>query len=399
MIYDFRKEKKFGYTTGSCAAAGAYCGVYYLKKGIKLDYVQLENDKGDKLIIPIESLEIKGKNRTIATVKKFAGEDIDITNGIDIIVETILENNENWVGNNIDKNKNRNKDRNKNRNKSSKLNNSKVEVIGGEGIGIVTKDGLQIKKGDYAINPKPRELIIKNIINLLDENDRAIIKISVPKGKELAKKTLNPKLGIVGGISILGTTGIVRPMSNDAYKNSLVPQIDVALANNYGKLIFTPGNIGTKYAKKMFNADDDQIIEVSNFWDFMLDKALEKGVRDILIFGHSGKIIKLAAGIYNTHSKIADGRNEVLTAYSSLYIEDKEILKNMLYANTTEEIVKILKKEGVLMDVFNAIARRVVERASNRWEGINFSCIIIDMKGNILGKYPKEITVNLHNVF
>ena len=139
----------------------------------------------------------------------------------------------------------------------------------------------------------------------------------------------------------------------------------------------------------MFNAPDDQIVEVSNFWDFMLDKAVEKGVKDILIFGHSGKIIKLAAGIYNTHSKVADGRNEVLTAYSSLYIEDKEVLKNMLYANTTEEIIEILKKEGVLTEVFNAIANRVVERARNRWEDINFSCIIIDMKGNILGKCPQ----------
>jgi cobalt-precorrin-5B (C1)-methyltransferase len=366
MIYDFRKEKKFGYTTGSCAAAGAYCCVYYLKKGEKLDYVQLENVKGDKLIIPIDKLEILGKNRAVATVKKFAGEDIDITNGIDIITEVIIEKISENKYNSI---------------------KPKVDVVGGDGVGIITKNGLQIKKGDYAINPKPRELIVKNIINLLDKNEKAVVKITVPKGKELAKKTLNPKLGIVDGISILGTTGIVRPMSNEAYKESLVPQIDVALANGYKKLIFTPGNIGTKYAKKMFNAPDDQIVEVSNFWDFMLDKALEKGVKNILIFGHSGKIIKLAAGIYNTHSKVADGRNEVLTAYSSLYIENKEILKNILYANTTEEITKILKKENVLNDVFNAIARRVVERASNRWEGINFNCIIIDMKGNILGSY------------
>ncbi|AEH06009.1 cobalt-precorrin-5B (C(1))-methyltransferase CbiD [Methanothermococcus okinawensis] len=381
MIYDFRKEKKFGYTTGSCAAAGAYCGVYYLKKGIKLDYVQLENDKGDKLIIPIENLDVDAKSKkAVVTVKKFAGEDIDITNGIDIITEVKLINNDKINDNKI----------NDNNYNNIKIHDSKpkVEIIGGKGIGIVTKEGLQIKKGNYAINPKPQELIRNNIIPLLDEHDRVVIKISIPKGTELAKKTLNPKLGIVGGISILGTTGIVRPMSNDAYKKSLVPQIDVALANNYKNLIFTPGNIGTKYAKKMFDVSDDQIVEVSNFWDFMLDKALEKGVNDILIFGHSGKIIKLAAGIYNTHSKVADGRNEVLTAYSSLYIKDREILKNILYANTTEEIIKILKKEGVLTEVFNSIANRVVERARNRWAGINFSCIIIDMKGNILGRYP-----------
>lgn len=119
----------------------------------------------------------------------------------------------------------------------------------------------------------------------------------------------------------------------------------------------------------------------------MLDKAVEKGVKDILIFGHSGKIIKLAGGIYDTHSKVADARNEILTAYSSPFINDKQILKNILYSNTTEEIVKILEKENILHEVFNLIAERVVERVSSRWEGIKFSCVIIDMKGDILGSH------------
>ncbi|UXM85133.1 cobalt-precorrin-5B (C(1))-methyltransferase CbiD [Methanococcus aeolicus] len=375
MIYDFLKEKKFGYTTGSCVVAGAYCGIYYLKHNIKLNIVELENSKNDKLIIPIEDVKLgkiatikninnTGKikpNRATTIVKKFSGEDIDITNGIDIVVDVELLKME--------------KDK------------PKIEIVGGNGVGIVTKDGLQIKKGEYAINPKPREMIKNNIINLLDDDERAIIKITIPKGEELAKKTLNPKLGIIGGISILGTTGIVRPMSNEAYKESLAPQIDVALANNYKKLIFTPGNIGTKYAKIKYGVDDDNIVEVSNFWSFMLDKAVEKGVKDILIFGHSGKIIKLAGGIYDTHSKVADARNEILTAYSSPFINDKQILKNILYSNTTEEIIKILEKENILHEVFNLIAERVVERVSSRWEGIKFSCVIIDMKGDILGSH------------
>lgn len=143
----------------------------------------------------------------------------------------------------------------------------------------------------------------------------------------------------------MGTTGIVRPMSNEAYMNSLAPQIDVALANGYKRLIFVPGNIGTKYAKQLLNANDDEIIEVSNFWGFMLDKAKEKGVEEILIFGHAGKIIKLAGGIYNTHSKVADCRNEILAAYSSLFIDDKEAIKKILYSNTTEEVIKILEEK------------------------------------------------------
>ena len=364
MIYDFRRERKYGYTTGACAAAGAYCGIYYLKKGIKLDYVEIENDRGDILIIPVERVEGDlSSRRARVTVRKFAGEDIDITDGVEVVVDTEIVK---WKG------------------------GERIKIVGGRGVGIVTKEGLQVKKGDWAINPKPRELIVKNITPLLEKDEGAIVRISIPRGEELAKKTLNPKLGIVGGISILGTTGIVRPMSQEAYRESLLLQLDIALAKNYRILVFTPGNIGTTYGRKLLNVDEDQIVEVSNFWDFMIDKAEEKGVEGILIFGHVGKIVKLAGGIYNTHSKVADGRNEILTAYSSLYIQSKDVLRRILYSNTTEEIVEILRREGVLHRVFKDIARRVVERARDRWKKIDFSCIIIDMRGNVLGSYIGE---------
>jgi len=364
MIYDFRRERKYGYTTGACAAAGAYCGIYYLKKGVKLDYVEIENDRGDILIIPVERVEGDlSSRRARVTVRKFAGEDIDITDGIEVVVDTEIVK---WEG------------------------GERIRIVGGRGVGIVTKEGLQVKKGDWAINPKPRELIVKNIIPLLDEDEGVIVRISIPRGEELAKKTLNPKLGIVGGISILGTTGIVRPMSQEAYRESLLLQLDVALAKNHRILVFTPGNIGTTYGRRLLNVEEDQIVEVSNFWDFMIDKAEEKGVEGILIFGHAGKIVKLAGGIYNTHSKVADGRNEILTAYSSLYIHSKDVLRRILYSNTTEEIIEILRREGVLHRVFNDIAKRVVERARDRWKRIDFSCIIIDMRGNILGSHIED---------
>lgn len=368
MIYDFRKKSKFGYTTGSCATAGAYSALYYLKFGKKLDYVEIENLNGDKLIIPIKKIEKLDDNRARAVVVKDAGEDIDITNGVEVITEVVL-----------------------------KKGKREVVIKGGEGVGIVTKDGLQVKKGEYAINPKPKEMIKTNLLKLLNDNEMVEVIISIPKGKELSKKTLNPKLGIIGGLSILGTTGIVRPMSNEAYMNSLVPQIDVALANGFKRLIFVPGNIGVRFAKQILKAKDEEIIEVSNFWGFMLDKAKEKGVKEIIILGHAGKIIKLSGGIYNTHSKVADCRNEILTAYSSLFIDDKEDLKKILYSNTTEEVLKILEKRGVLKDVFNLIAKRVVERVSERWNGIKFGCIIVDMKGNILGSYPTDLKLIIKN--
>nr|A9AAB0.1 RecName: Full=Cobalt-precorrin-5B C(1)-methyltransferase; AltName: Full=Cobalt-precorrin-6A synthase [Methanococcus maripaludis C6] len=359
---DFRLEKTFGYTTGACAAAGAYSALYFLKNNEKLNFVEILNLKGDSLIIPIKNIEKRG-NTAVSTVEKFAGEDIDITNGMDIKIEVILEN---WD--------------------DGYPKPSNVIIIGGTGVGLITKSGLQIKPGDHAINPKPREMIETNLKSLLKDDEYVTVKISVPTGDEIAKKTLNPKLGIVGGISILGTTGIVRPMSNEAYKESLAPQIDVALANNFENLIFVPGNIGTKHAKILLNAEEDQIIEVSNFWDYMLDKAKEKGVKDIMVFGHAGKIVKLAGGIFDTHSRVADARNEILCAYASLVSQDVEMLQKILQSNTTEDIVEILTEKGILSEVFNKVSKRVVERLSLRWEGINFSCIVIDMKGNILGK-------------
>ncbi|ABO34703.1 cobalamin biosynthesis protein CbiD [Methanococcus maripaludis C5] len=360
---DFRLEKTFGYTTGACAAAGSYSALYFLKNNKKLDFVEILNLKGDSLIIPIKNIEKQG-NTAISTVEKFSGEDIDITNGMDIKIKVTLEN----MDNNCSK-------------------SSNVKIIGGTGVGFITKSGLQVKPGKPAINPKPREMIETNLKSLLKDNECVTVKISVPNGDEIAKKTLNPKLGIIGGISILGTTGIVRPMSNDAYKESLAPQIDVALANNFKNLIFVPGNIGTKHAKILLNAEEDQIIEVSNFWDHMLDKAKEKGVKDITVFGHAGKIVKLAGGIFDTHSRVADARNEILCAYTSLATQDVKILQKILQSNTTEDIVEILIEKGILTEVFEKVSKRVVERLSLRWEGINFSCIIIDMEGNILGKY------------
>ncbi|MBA2857827.1 cobalt-precorrin-5B (C1)-methyltransferase [Methanococcus maripaludis] len=359
---DFRLEKTFGYTTGACAAAGAFSALYFLKNNEKLRFVEILNLKGDSLIIPIKNIE-KQKNTAISTVEKFSGEDIDITNGMDIKINVTLEK--------LDNN-------------SSKPGN--VKIIGGDGVGIVTKSGLQVNPGEYAINPKPREMIENNLKSLLENDECVTAKISVPNGDEIAKKTLNPKLGIIGGISILGTTGIVRPMSNDAYKESLAPQIDVALANNFKNLIFVPGNIGTKHAKILLDAQEDQLIEVSNFWDYMLDNAEEKGVKDITVFGHAGKIVKLAGGIFDTHSRVADARNEILCAYASLVSQDVEMLQKILQSNTTEDIVEILTEKGILTEVFEIISKRVVERLSLRWEKINFSCIIIDMKGNILGK-------------
>jgi cobalt-precorrin-5B (C1)-methyltransferase len=263
--------------------------------------------------------------------------------------------------------------------------NNEIKIKGGKGVGIVTKPGLQVPVGAYAINPVPRKMIRANLHKMLPEGKGAEVTISVPKGEEIAKKTMNSRLGIIGGISILGTTGIARPMSSKAYKESLACQIDVAVAEGYKDLIFVPGNIGERLALKILNAPKDQIIQMGNFVGYMLDKAQEKGVCKITLFGHAGKLIKIAAGIFNTKNSVADGRKEIIAAYCGLLGMDKESIQTIFKAKTTENMIDILDNENMTLDVFEMIGKSIQERCQEKYE-IDFDVIIVTMDGRILNK-------------
>ena len=162
---------------------------------------------------------------------------------------------------------------------------SNVIITGGEGVGIITKPGLQVPVGDYAINPVPRRMIINNLKDIVPEGKVAKVTISIPEGEKIAKKTMNPKLGIVGGISVLGTTGIARSMSSEAYKNSIVTQLDVALASNIDNLVFVPGNIGEKLALKNLDITKEQIVQTGNYVGFMFEEAQKRGITKFTFFG------------------------------------------------------------------------------------------------------------------
>uniref|UniRef100_UPI00386495DB cobalt-precorrin-5B (C(1))-methyltransferase CbiD n=1 Tax=Methanobrevibacter sp. TaxID=66852 RepID=UPI00386495DB len=167
----------------------------------------------------------------------------------------------------------------------------KVTITGGEGVGIITKPGLQIPVGEHAINPIPRKMISGNLMDKIPEGKVAKVTISIPEGKKIAKKTMNPKLGIVGGLSILGTTGVARSMSSDAYKNSIVTQLDVAMASEITDLVFVPGNIGEKLALKNLDITKEQIVQTGNFVGFMFEEAEKRGIKKFTYFGHMGKLI------------------------------------------------------------------------------------------------------------
>lgn len=346
-------SQKSGITTGSVATAASVAAL--LKITDKSPDVVKITAPDTELTVEIEESISINDIKAKAIVKKPTYNDPDVTRGIEIISEVTL----------TDK-------------------SGVVEITAGEGVGKVTKPGLQIPVGEYAINPVPRKMIEENVKRYLPENKGAIVKIIIPEGKEIAPKTMNSRLGIIDGISILGTTGIARPMSSKAYTDSLKVQIDVALANGYKDLLYVPGNIGTRIAKEKLELHEDEIIEMSNFVGYMLEEADKTNeVNSITIFGHAGKLIKIAAGIFNTKQSVADARREIMTAYAGLVGADRETLQRIYDCITTEDVIKILDEKNITTEVFELIADKIIELCNLKYN-IEFHAVIVKMNGDIL---------------
>ncbi len=302
---------KYGVTTGACAAAAAKAAVITLISN-PVDRVVIPTPIGIRFEIPVKECRRLNDNTAIAIVVKDAGEDIDATNKMEISATVKLTD------------------------------DKKILIKSGKGVGVVTKPGLQVPVGESAINPVPKSMIEAAVKEALPNGKGAEVIISAPEGEKVAEKTLNSKLGIMGGISILGTTGVVKPLSMEACRRSLVPQIDIALAHGYTRIFMVPGNIGERITKKLFKAPEDAIVQTGDFMGYMLDKAAEKGVKEIILLGHPGKLVKLAAGIFNTHHKVADARNEVVAAYAGAAGADAKLVNLILQSNTTEEAIGLL---------------------------------------------------------
>jgi cobalt-precorrin-5B (C1)-methyltransferase len=348
------KFLKYGITTGSCAAAAAKAALIALT-GDCVDKVVIPTPIGIRFEIPVKSCKKLG-DYAVASVVKDAGEDIDVTNGIEIIASVKLTD------------------------------DGEITIKNGGGIGKVTKPGIQVAVGESAINPVPRKMITDAVKEALPEGKGAKVTISIPDGEKIAEKTLNAKLGIVGGLSIIGSTGVVKPLSLEACRRSLVPQIDVAIARGYERVFFVPGNIGERIAKQLFRVSDDQIVQTGDFVGYMLEKAAEKGVKEIVFLGHSGKMVKLAAGIFNTHYKMGDARNEVIAAYAASAGADAETINAVLKSNTTDEATQLLSKINLVRATYDRIAQKIHARVTDRTKSkMKFSIIIVSIDGKILG--------------
>ena len=345
---------KYGITTGATAAAASKAALIALLRE-PVDRVVIPTPIGLRFEVPVKSSRKIGDTAE-AIVVKDAGQDIDATDKMEITATVKLTD------------------------------DGKVTIKSGVGIGKVTKPGLQVPIGEGAINPVPRIMIAEAVKEVLPSGRGVEVTISAPEGANIAKKTMNAKLGIQGGVSILGTTGVVKPLSLEACRRSLIPQIDVALARNYKRLVFVPGNIGERIAKNQFNVPEDAIVQTGDFVGYMMDKAVEKRVKEIILLGHSGKLVKLAANIFNTHHKVGDARNEVIASYAGAVGASQKTINELLAANTSDEGSEILKAVNLVEATYNRIAERVHQRVSDRVENkIKISVVIVSMDGKVLG--------------
>lgn len=363
------KQLKGGYTTGACLAAGAKAGAMIMQgedPGDRVDIVALD---GTPLQIPIASVELLAHGVKVEIIKD-AGDDPDITNGTSVFITFSF-----WTQEQLQPVY------------GQSILYKQILFEAGQGIGHATKPGLSLAVGEPAINPGPRQLVYNSIKDIIGDK-ACLVRVDIPAGTELATKTLNPVLGIEGGISVIGTTGVLRPMSEEAFKNSLVPQIEVAKAAGFTTQIFVPGKIGERIATS-WGLPTEAMVQTSNFIGFMLEAGADHGLERILLFGHIGKLAKVAAGVFHTHNRVGDARLEVLAAYSAAQGMPAEGVQRILQAVTTEEALPVIEEYG-LQSVYQVIAARASYRAERLlFNRLQVGTVLVTLQGKLLGMDEK----------
>ncbi|MCK4422981.1 MAG: cobalamin biosynthesis protein CbiD, partial [Candidatus Omnitrophica bacterium] len=244
---------------------------------------------------------------------------------------------------------------------------------------------------EWAINPVPCRMILKCLNEVLPSDKGFVVEISAPEGERIAKKTYNPRLGIEGGISIIGTTGVVKPKSQESYKKSLMVELNVACAAGFSTIFIASGYLGERLLTQQFLIPEQQIIKAGDHIGFMIEQCVNKGVGKAMIIGHIGKLAKVAAGLFNTHSQTGDARLETIAAYAAAKGANQDLVKQILDLKLAEAAIDLLGKNG-LMPVFDDIAYKVVERSQQFCEKrLELTAIILSLKGEVIGKYPQDI--------
>lgn len=386
-----QRSLRRGYTTGSCSAAATKAALLMMMSGERCETVRIDTPKGIELSLEVSDQEYS-PCEALCSITKDAGDDPDATHGLRIFSRV------------------------------SRISSStgplpyeeqleisgvsvKVHITGGRGVGVVTRGGLSCDVGKSAINPVPRRMILKSVKDVLENMEPELIpdflhiEIRAENGEETAKKTFNPKLGIVGGISILGTSGIVEPMSEKALVDTIrteikqfaelsgikreadhEPQGDDASDLNAVEdglgfpvppMLVCPGNYGQDYARDVLGIDLESGVKCSNYIGEMLDYSCWLGIPKILLIGHAGKLIKIAAGVMNTHSSSADGRQEVIASHGAMLGMEPSAVRDIMNAISAEEMTDILRNQGerFAQKVFDSIGNKIKEHIDHRTRG------------------------------
>lgn len=353
------RRMAFGYTTGTCAAAAACAAAQLLLSGHPVPSVSILTPKGIRLNLPIEQSSLE-KGRAVCAVKKYAGDDPDVTDGVLVFASV------------------------------EKIEEKEVEIDGGVGIGRVTKPGLDQPVGNAAINRVPRQMIreaVEAVCADLEWEKGLRVVISIPDGTALAEKTFNPRLGIEGGISVLGTSGIVEPMSEEALVASIEAEMRMRAAQGQEYLLIAPGNYGMDFIRGSDELDLEEAVKCSNYVGRTVDIAVELGVKGILFVSHIGKFIKVAGGIMNTHSREADSRAELLAAHGALAGAQGACLKRVMASVTTEDALDILSEAGVLDAAMGTVLEKIEFYLRHRaYDRLEIGAILFSSRRGELGR-------------
>lgn len=364
------KELRCGYTTGSCATAASKAAATMLLTGERVETVRIDTPKG--IVLDLEPLDVEMTPDYVScAIRKDSGDDPDDTNGVLVYA------------------------------RAERCAESGVQIEGGVGVGRVTKPGLACAVGGPAINPTPRKMITTEVGKAMAAAayDGGIkVTISIPAGVEIAKKTFNPRLGIIGGLSVLGTSGIVEPMSEKALIETMYVEIRAQKARGNKNLLVFFGNYGEDFTRDEMKLDLDGHVTCSNFVGELLDYAVYCGFETLLLIGHSGKLVKVAQGVMNTHSKYADCRTELMALEAMLHGASPEVGREIYGCLTTDEVTKILQREGLFEPVINKVTERIDFYMQHRVHGkIKTAALMFSNVYGILGKtkYADEL-IQLH---
>ncbi|WMJ89535.1 cobalt-precorrin-5B (C(1))-methyltransferase CbiD [Anaerocolumna sp. MB42-C2] len=360
-VYKGNQKLRCGYTTGSCAAAAAKAGAVMLFAEKTLEWISILTPKGIPLNLEVKEIT-RGDDFVTCGIQKDSGDDADVTNGI-LVFATVSKTDKDIV------------------------------IDGGPGVGRVTRLGLNQDIGQAAINTVPREMIYKEVMAVCEESEYTgglSIIISIPQGEELARKTFNPRLGIKGGLSILGTTGIVEPMSETALIDTIRTEMSSLVAEGAKYLIAAPGNYGEAFVDSHLTLTENKTVKCSNFIGETIDMAFEFKLKGLLLVGHIGKLVKLGGGIMNTHSKWADGRMEILCSCGLLAGGDSVLLRKILNCITTDEALELFQEAGLLEAVMQVLMEKIDYHIGHRaYEGLTIGALVFSNKYGILGETKK----------